>query len=289
MSIGLSAAAPGEVRDRVHSLRAHAATVTVTEGADPSAAALEPRIRALAASVGDGDGGVGDGGSSGSPALPVIELPAEASHDTLAIILSGDGGWRDLDRTIGGILQSEGVPTLGLDSLRYFWNKRTAEETARDLSDLIDRYAAKWGVGNVVLVGYSFGADVLPATFLALDSDARARVREVSLLGLSPQADWEITVSGWLGSASSAATPTAPALAQLPPGLVQCMYGAAETDSPCPALAAAGAEVIATSGGHHFDGNYQALADAILAGLDRRLTAAAPTEPQAPPAAGAAE
>ena len=123
----------------------------------------------------------------------------------------------------------------------------------------------------MLLAGYSFGADVLPDAFLALPPEVQARVRQVSLLGLSPQADWEITVAGWLGSSSSAATPTPPSLARLPTDRVQCIYGAAETDSPRPALAAAGAEAIETKGGHHFDGNYQALADAIpLAGLDRR-------------------
>ena len=263
VSIGLSADAPQEVRDRVEAFHNAATGVTVVEGADPTVAGLEHRIRDMA----------GAAGSAGS-GLPVIELPAAARHGALAIVLSGDGGWRDLDRTIGGILQSEGVPTLGLDSLRYFWSKRTPQETARDLSALIRDYTAKWQVEDVVLVGYSFGADVLPDTYLALDPDARARVREISLLGLSPAADWEITVSGWLGSSSGEATPTGPGLAGLPPALVQCIYGAAETDSPCPGLAAAGAEIIETRGGHHFDGNYKALADAILAGLDRRRAAA---------------
>lgn len=260
VSIGLSATAPQEVRDRVEAFRSAATNVTVVEGADPTVAGLEQRIRDMAS------GGAVSG-------LPVVDLPAAPTHGTLAIVLSGDGGWRDLDRTIGGILQSEGVPTLGLDSLRYFWSERTPAETAHDLSGLIRDYTARWKVDDVALIGYSFGADVLPDTFLALDPDARARVRQVSLLGLSPDADWEITVSGWLGSSGGDATPTGPALARLPPALVQCIYGAAESDSPCPGLAAAGAEIVETRGGHHFDGNYRALADAILAGLDRRRAA----------------
>lgn len=271
VSIGLSADAPAAVRDRATAFAAGASGVTVVEDADPTLAGLVPRLRAMA--------GAGAAAASG---LPVVELPTTATRDALAIVLSGDGGWRDLDRTIGGILQSEGVPTLGLDSLRYFWSKRTPEETARDLSALISDYTARWGVADVVLVGYSFGADVLPDTFLALDPAARDRVRELSLLGLSPNADWEITVSGWLGGAGSDATPTGPALSKLPAPLVQCIYGAAEDGSPCPGLAASGAEVIETKGGHHFDGDYKALADAILAGLDRRRAAETPAAPGTP-------
>lgn len=203
--------------------------------------------------------------------LPVIELPAAATRDTLAVVVSGDGGWRDLDETIGGILQTRGVPTVGLDSLRYFWSARTPRDTARDLARIISHYAGKWGVRRVLLVGYSFGADILPETYLALDAATRARIAQISLLGLSRQADWEITVAGWLGGVSASARPTGPALAALPLAQVQCFHGRDEEDSACPALSKGGAELVQTAGGHHFDGDYEALADRILTGLDHRL------------------
>ncbi|MGH8506085.1 MAG: AcvB/VirJ family lysyl-phosphatidylglycerol hydrolase, partial [Stenotrophobium sp.] len=58
--------------------------------------------------------------------LPVIELPAaavpsNANADTLAVILSGDGGWADLDKSVGKALSQKGVAVVGVDSLRYFW------------------------------------------------------------------------------------------------------------------------------------------------------------------------
>ena len=33
--------------------------------------------------------------------VPVAELPAPSSGDTMAVIYSGDGGWRDIDKQIG--------------------------------------------------------------------------------------------------------------------------------------------------------------------------------------------
>ena len=51
----------------------------------------------------------------------------------------------------------------------------------------------------------------------------------------------------------------------------QCFYGQDEKDSACPDLAQRGAEVIRTTGGHHFDGDYEALARRILAGFERRV------------------
>lgn len=132
-------------------------------------------------------------------------------------------------------------------------------------------YMEQWKVKHVILVGYSFGADILPATYNALSQDDRQRVRQISLLGFSPSADFEISVAGWLGSSSSDAVPTVPELNKIDPKLIQCFYGEEEDDTACPQLAGLGPEIFKTSGGHHFDGNYADLAGKIIDGLEKRL------------------
>ena len=52
--------------------------------------------------------------------LLLVELPAKGGNGQLAIVISGDGGWRDLDKTIAEALQRDGVSVVGIDSLRYF-------------------------------------------------------------------------------------------------------------------------------------------------------------------------
>ncbi len=220
---------------------------------------------ALARNAGTGEAGA------------VVELAAKPTQGAMAIVLSGDGGWRDLDKQVAGILQSEGVPTVGLDSLRWFWSTRTPAETGAELARLVDLYTDRWNVAKVILVGYSFGADVLPDAYLAMPPEARAKVAQISLLGFATEADWQITVSGWLGKASATAKPTAPALAQIPPSLLQCFSGEEEDDTACPTLQGTAAEIIRTKGGHHFDGNYPGLAQHILDGLTRRREAVAST------------
>ena len=61
-----------------------------------------------------------------------------------------------------------------------------------------------------------------------------------------------------------------PEIAKLDPALVQCFYGADEEDSACTAPEFDRAERIETAGGHHFDGDYAALAAKIMAGAKRR-------------------
>jgi len=93
----------------------------------------------------------------------------------------------------------------------------------------------------------------------------------VALLGLSKSADFEISVRGWLGEPPGAdALPVLPQATKIPSRLMMCFYGQNETDTACPALAQRGVETFRRNGGHHYDGNYGALAEAILGGLKRR-------------------
>ena len=204
--------------------------------------------------------------------LPIVELPAEPRFDTLAIIYSGDGGWRDIDQKLGGFLQADGVPVIGVDALRYFWQERSPEQTAKDLSQIIATYRERFGVKNVVLIGYSFGADILPATYNRLPPADKAVVTQLSLLALSHKADFEIAVTGWLGMAGTGRHgDPVEALKTVEPAKIQCIYGLAETASACPAVAAIrGAQIIARPGGHHFDENYELVADRILARITSR-------------------
>ena len=48
----------------------------------------------------------------------------------MAVIYSGDGGWRDIDKDIAGALQEKGIPVVGVDSLRYFWSEKTPDQVA---------------------------------------------------------------------------------------------------------------------------------------------------------------
>ena len=208
--------------------------------------------------------------------LPLTELPAARPGPAMAVIYSGDGGWRDIDKQIGELLAQKGMPVIGVDSLRYFWHEKGAAEIASDLSQIIRHYSAVWKTEKIVLIGYSFGAGILPFAFNRLPEGDRTRVIQISLLGLAPRAEFEVKLSGWFGGEPGRGAPLVlPEILRQNLGLFQCFYGAEEEYTLCRAPQLADAEIIRTAGGHHFDGDYTALADKILAGAERRLNAAA--------------
>ncbi|MGF6172149.1 virulence factor family protein [Ensifer sp. 4252] len=204
--------------------------------------------------------------------LPLTVLDAKPTRDTMAVIYSGDGGWRDIDKQVGDVLQQQGVPVVGIDSLRYFWSERDPQATADDLAKVMDYYRKRWNVRNVLLIGYSFGADILPRTFNLLPPAARAHVRQVTLMALSHQVDYKISVLGWLGAAGQGdGGDPLDDIKRIDPSLVQCIHGTEEEDDACPDLKGTGVDIVAIEGGHHFDEDYPALTRRVLDALDRRL------------------
>ena len=202
-------------------------------------------------------------------AIPVVEVPAGQSTDTVTLFLSGDGGWRDLDRDVAGEMAKLGFPVVGIDTLRYYWQHKTPEQSAADLSELMQHYRQKWGTKRFVLTGYSFGADVLPAIYNRLSTEDQKRIDAVILLAFARSGSFEIEVEGWLGKEGQEA-PTGPEMAKLPATKVVCIYGVEETDeSGCTDKTAVG-ERMKLPGGHHFDENYPALAKRLIDEIETR-------------------
>jgi type IV secretory pathway VirJ component len=206
--------------------------------------------------------------------LPLIEVPATeaatlaATPDNrkrFAVLLTGDGGWTGLDQEVAGALAARGIPVVAMSSLKYFWHARTPDEATRDLDRIVRAYGERWKRSQVLLIGYSFGADVLPFLYNRLPQEIRERVQSISLLGLSGTASFEFHLSDWIPGSAGDGRLTVPEIAAMGSGArVLCLYGADEKDSACPAVRRPGVEVVEIEGGHHFDGDYAALARRIL-------------------------
>lgn len=201
-------------------------------------------------------------------ALPVIEVPSATPADTVTLFYSGDGGWRDLDRAVAAEMAKRGYPVVGIDALRYFWQHKSPEQGAADLGRLMQEYREKWGAKRFVLAGYSFGADVLPAFYNRLPKADQQQVDAVLLLALARSGSFEIEVQGWLGKAGQEAA-TGPELSRLPSTKVLCVYGSEESaESGCTQPGAVG-QMLQLPGGHHYDENYPALAEKLLAAVEK--------------------
>lgn len=202
---------------------------------------------------------------------PVIEVPAKEgkNSDYFVLFLTGDGGWAQLDKELAQHFSESGAPVVGFDSLSYFWRKRSVEETASEISKLISRYEEKWQKKQVVLLGYSFGADVLPSVIAKLPKEQQGLIKEMVFLGLSRYAHFEFYLTNWLSSETRESPySTLEALKTISdiPGL--CVQGAEDEESICKNVQQTNIKSISLPGDHHYGEDYDALAQVILRALD---------------------
>ena len=120
---------------------------------------------------------------SGLGITGVVEVPAShQTSDLMAILYSGDGGWRVTDRGLAQILADHGIPVVGLNTLHYFWSRRTPQQAADDFSRLAEHYLDLWQKKRLIVIGYSFGADVMPFILTRAPESLLTRVELLALL-----------------------------------------------------------------------------------------------------------
>lgn len=205
--------------------------------------------------------------------LPLTEVaPVAGNADTgrIAILLTGDGGWAGLDQGVADALAGGGVQVVGLSTLKFFWQKRSPEETAAAIARVIGHYTAGKPGARVALVGYSFGASLVPVVFNRLPDAAREKIDLQFMISPDDEAVFEIKVGDWFGGAHHDGTlPIAPELAGSPVPVI-CLQGAEENDGVCPRLAGGPVQPLQLPGGHHYDGDYAAIGKMVLARWPQR-------------------
>jgi type IV secretory pathway VirJ component len=120
-----------------------------------------------------------------------------------------------------------------------------------------------------VLIGYSFGADALPAIIPRLPADVRSHISRLVLIGTGPNGDLQFHPVSWLNLAASDSFPVRPAIDALPLGAltnlkITCVYGDKEKADICASLPDAEVAKIRLPGDHHFNRDYAALSAAVL-------------------------
>jgi type IV secretory pathway VirJ component len=219
-------------------------------------------------------------GSSGRPApsglarrdtidLPLHEVAARGTPSrTIAVLLSGDGGWAAIDRELSDSLAAHGIAVVGLDSRTYFSTQREPDGASRDIARVAHRYLARFAADSLILIGYSRGADVLPFLSTRLPSDLLVRVRLVALLGIAPNANFKFHLIDLISNKKRKDDlMTVPEVEKLAASgtRVLCVYGLDESESACRSLVRVhGVTVAAMPGGHHFDKAYGVIGSRLL-------------------------
>ena len=195
--------------------------------------------------------------SPGTLGLPLIEVRSSGGTGaTMAVILSGDGGWAAGDRTMAAALADSGVSVVGLDVPSYLRTPRNPDGASADLKRLLEYYFARWHAERVILIGYSHGADLAPFMVSRLPVELRSRIALLAMLGLEPDANFEFHLVDIIADVShEGALPVLPEVEKLRGLPMLCIQGSDDGNSLCSSLPPALARVETRRGGHRISGS----------------------------------
>lgn len=200
--------------------------------------------------------------------LPAAPAAAHAAPDVAVVIFSSDTGFRaGLGPQVAKRIAAAGIPVTGVNSLVYFRKARTADEVRPFIEAAMAHARTKTGAKRLILIGYSFGADLLHVGLATLPPAERRTIQMAALLVPTDTVYFHISpgeMFEW-DQPDVMALPTARQLDWLP---VLCLQGAAETESLCPLLQQANVQHIALPGGHKLDGDGKRLASAVLGWIE---------------------
>ena len=180
------------------------------------------------------------------------------------VMLSGDLGNRiGMTPRISERLNARGYAIVTVNSLTYFSPRRTPQEAARLIKAAMVRAMRLGKTDHVVLIGQSFGADMLHAGLAQFSAADRAPIRSVVLVVPGEDIIFRASPIELAGfeSPDQRAYPTASRLRWVP---VTCIHGADEAGSLCPELQMPNVRRITLSGGHKLNSDDRALESAIL-------------------------
>jgi len=189
--------------------------------------------------------------------LPIIISKAKIDkEDRFVLFISGDGGWNSFSQKLVESYTSNGFNVIGLNSFKYFWKKKTPQQTADDLARILSTYENEWHKQKIIILGFSFGADVAPFIYTHLPETLKNKITLVQLISPSSFTDFEIHVADMLGSGNAVRSMNIAAEVNLINVPVICYYGEQETEKPLTTLKKSNLKTVILAGDHHYAKSY---------------------------------
>ena len=202
--------------------------------------------------------------------LPLIAQPSQMDPaKPLVFYITGDGGWNKFSKALTQELLDEGFPVVSLDASKYFWSKKTASESATVVASAINHFSELWKRNQVIFLGYSFGADVMPFIYNEAQKNLKTKVRGICLLSPSTRTDFEVHVMEMLGAKSSRGESVVKAINNVNAQMILLVFGDDEKDFPVQELTVKNCKTVVLPGGHHYDHATKEVSKIIIQNMDK--------------------
>lgn len=124
--------------------------------------------------------------------LPIIESKSDTNLDYYVILLTGNGGWRKLVQSVTHYLNQKNVSVLAINTKKYLLSRKRPDQICCDLETLIDRYNSKWRGKEVIMIGYSMGAEILPFAVNCMQDNYKQKINDLILIAPGQKATFKV-------------------------------------------------------------------------------------------------
>src|SRR5258705_6984383 len=178
--------------------------------------------------------------------------------------ISGDGGYTSFSDSLCGTINKAGYKVIALNSNSYFSDKKTTQQTTKDIVDCLNMQFSKRKNQQFVLAGYSFGADIAPFVVNALPDSVRKKMVSVVLLSPSTSTDFEIHFWDMLGWKKKRSMDVVAEINKMGIQKTAIISGTDENDLPVNTSKLKNFSNEKLPGGHRYEGNTNEVARAMM-------------------------
>lgn len=200
--------------------------------------------------------------------LPIQEWSSPSQNKPLIFYLTGDGGMNSFSTSLCISLNKQGFEVSALNSKSYFWDKKNPDQTAADISKYLTEKLKGRKNQQIVLIGYSFGADVLPFVINRLPPALNQKVLVSFIMASSGNTDFEIHWADILGRGSKRSMDVVSEINKINDDKVVIVNGSDEENLNLSKITLKKYTHEVIPGGHHFEGNINEIVKVIMTDID---------------------
>ena len=202
--------------------------------------------------------------ASATEGLPVMEWNASTHNKPILFYISGDGGFNKFSLGFCESLNQKGFDVVALNSKSYFYDKKTPEETANDISELLSKKLEGRINHEIAFIGYSFGADVLPFVLNRLPKNILENVVVSFMMASSGSTDFEIHWLDMLGSGKKRSMDVVSEINKIQNSKLIIITGSDDNNLDINRITLDKYTLAVLPGGHHFNGDIDQIIGKIM-------------------------
>ena len=181
--------------------------------------------------------------------------PNRSAADTAVVILSSDTGFHSgLSRALAERIAGKHLHLVGVNSLHFAWRTQDPDKIRDLLQTAILRALDDGHARKVIVIGQSYGADLVHLGAASLSDAIRRKIAAIILVGPTSDIYYQIgprEYFGW-GTPDAQAIDTARQIDWTP---VTCIYGREERNSICPLMRGRNVRRVPLPGDHDLHGD----------------------------------